>query len=949
MSDPLAKKVLLIGWDAADWKVINPLLDAGKMPHLERFVNEGVMGDLATLYPELSPMLWTSIATGKRPMKHGIYGFTEPDPHGGGIRPVSILSRKTKAIWNVLCQSGRKCNVVGWWPSHPAEPIDGVMVSNHYQRAVAPVDKPWPMRPGTVHPARLAEPLAKLRVHPQDLTAEHILPFVPKAGEIDQEKDHRLESIAKIICDCSSIHAAATGIIQLEPWDFMAVYYDAIDHFSHGFMRYHPPREEWVSEKDYEIFKEVVEGGYRYHDMMLGVLLGLAGEDTTVILVSDHGFHPDHLRPRRVPREPAGPAAQHRHYGIVAMKGPGIKKDQRVYGANLLDVCPTILTLFGLPVGRDMDGRPLLDAFEDPPPFETIPSWDDVPGQDGCHPPDLQVDPIEAHEAINQLVDLGYIDQPDEDREKAIARSVRELNYNLARAYMDANRHAEAIELLDDLLGEWPDEYRFGIQLVSCYQAVDRISEARPLLEQIFARKKENAAAAREKLKAFAEEHKDEKPEDLDEKQQAELRNLQGEVSWNPYAMEYLMGSLLFAEGDAENSLIHLQRAERAEPRQPGLHLKIGDVYLKMKRYGDAQRSFEKALEIDPDNAMGHLGLCRCFLPQRRFNLQAADEALTAVGLLYHNPLAHFHLGVALHRLGKIPRAVEALQVAVSQNPNHVAAHRRLAYIFKRRLDDPQKADEHRRLAREAAQRVKDIKANKLAAAGADGKPAAQTPPGGETGQTLASQQVFEPVDLDDTVVVVSGLPRSGTSMMMQLLQTGGMSLVTDGEREADEDNPRGYLETQKTKRLHQDRSWLPECKGKAVKIIAPLLRQLAPELNYRVVFMQRDLNEILASQRRLLKRQDKTGANLSDDRLHEEFARQIRQVYRLLGARKIPTLYVDYREAINRPTEVASRVNAFLGGALDESSMAAAVDPRLYRQRLNNPDQPTNPSAPDV
>ncbi len=147
-------KVILIGWDGADWKIIHRLIDEGKMPNMARFVEEGVIGNLATLFPELSPMLWASIATGKRPYKHGILGFTEPDPQTGGIRPITSISRKTKAIWNILSQEGRKCVVVGWWPSHPAEPINGVMVSNHYQRAVAPYGKPWPMKPGTVHPQR---------------------------------------------------------------------------------------------------------------------------------------------------------------------------------------------------------------------------------------------------------------------------------------------------------------------------------------------------------------------------------------------------------------------------------------------------------------------------------------------------------------------------------------------------------------------------------------------------------------------------------------------------------------------------------------------------------------------------------------------------------------------------------------------------------------------------
>src|SRR5690606_19064360 len=131
---PSPRKVLLIGWDAADWSVAQPLIEAGKMPSLKRLIEEGVSGDLATIRPVLSPMLWTSIATGKRAWQHGIHGFTEPCPETGGIRPITNLSRKTKAIWNILNQRGLRSSVIGWWPSHPAEPINGVMVTNHYQR-----------------------------------------------------------------------------------------------------------------------------------------------------------------------------------------------------------------------------------------------------------------------------------------------------------------------------------------------------------------------------------------------------------------------------------------------------------------------------------------------------------------------------------------------------------------------------------------------------------------------------------------------------------------------------------------------------------------------------------------------------------------------------------------------------------------------------------------------
>ena len=150
-------KTLVIGWDAADWKFLNPLIDAGLMPNLEKLVNGGVMGKLATLDPPLSPTLWTSIATGKRPYKHGIHGFTEPRPDGKGLRPMNITSRKCKAIWNILTQHDLKTHVVGWWPSHPAEPINGIMVSNLYQKSGKTTPGNWPMQEGTVHPQAQAE------------------------------------------------------------------------------------------------------------------------------------------------------------------------------------------------------------------------------------------------------------------------------------------------------------------------------------------------------------------------------------------------------------------------------------------------------------------------------------------------------------------------------------------------------------------------------------------------------------------------------------------------------------------------------------------------------------------------------------------------------------------------------------------------------------------------
>src|SRR5258708_32659058 len=301
MSEPLAKKVLLIGWDAADWKVINPLLDHGLMTTLDDFINHGVMGNLATLRPILSPMLGNSIATGKRPDKHGILGFMEPDPQTGGVRPVTSTSRKVKAIWNILTQLGYKTHVRGWFAGHPAEPIDGISVSDLYPYAVAPLGEKWPLPPGAVHPEGMRELLAELRMHPSEVTEAAILPWIPRATEINQEKDKGLYAFAKTLAENCSIHNAATWILENQEWDFLAVYYNGIDHFCHGFMHYHPPRMEGIPEDKFEIYKDVVNGAYRFHDMLLETLLRLADPKKTGAVFFAHGVSLHHFNPPRSP------------------------------------------------------------------------------------------------------------------------------------------------------------------------------------------------------------------------------------------------------------------------------------------------------------------------------------------------------------------------------------------------------------------------------------------------------------------------------------------------------------------------------------------------------------------------------------------------------------------------------------------------------------------------
>lgn len=960
-------KVLVVGWDAADWKMIHPLMDRGLMPATKKLVEGGVMANLTTLSPVLSPMLWTSIATGKRPYKHGILGFTEPTPDGASVQPVSGLSRKTKAIWNILNQHGKRSIVVGWWPSHPAEPINGVMVSNHYHRAPKTSNEAWPMAKGAVHPKRLAAPLAKLRFHPRELTEEHIRPFIPHAEKVDQDTDRRLATCMGTIAECTTVHACATHLLETEEWDFAAVYYDAIDHFGHAFMKYHPPRQPFVSEEDFDLYQNVVAAGYVYHDMMLARLVELAGEDATVMLVSDHGFHPDHLRPDAIPSEPAGPAIEHRDLGIFAMSGPGVRRDQLISGATLLDVTPTILAAFGLPVGEDMDGRPLVEAFKSPPEIKMIPSWDAVAGEDGAHTTRHQLDPMESSETLEQLVALGYIDRPDDDKGEAVAKTVRELNYNLAMSYMDAGMHPMAAEKLAELYHKDPLEFRFGIRLAICFQVMGMVDEMSRVVEHLNTswriaaemarqRLREISQVARERRNKLLEIEKDastgadesatkpKRPPLFNDAEHRVIRQLRAIARGNERTLDYLASSIAMSNKDYASSLEHLENARESATRTPGFHLQVGNSFLELKKLQDAEASYGRVLDLDPENPNAYVGLCRVDLARRR-NQAAHSSARAAVGLKYQNPPAHYFLAICQHRLGKPYEAIKSLQIALSQNPNFPEAQSRLALIYSRTLRDPERALEHRLQAREIrAERRRQSAANKPPVLPPLEKvdleahlPTMPEPPS----TTLKPPLGIAPIegagptgDDESYVTVVSGLPRSGTSMMMQMLTAGGVEPLVDDERGPDDSNPRGYYELEKLKRLHSENDWLDEASGYSVKVVAPLIPFLPQDSRYRVILMERDIDEIASSQEKMLDRLNREGGKLDGEQLRRAMSKQLEQARAMLKAHGVPVLSVRYTDAMDDPAATTARIETFLDRTLDKTAMVRAIDPTLYRER---------------
>jgi hypothetical protein len=186
-----------------------------------------------------------------------------------------------------------------------------------------------------------------------------------------------------------------------------------------------------------------------------------------------------------------------------------------------------------------------------------------------------------------------------------------------------------------------------------------------------------------------------------------------------------------------------------------------------------------------------------------------------------------------------------------------------------------------------------------------------------------------------DYIAVVSGLPRSGTSMLMRMLAAGGMPILTDHIRKPDENNPRGYYELEGVKKVKEDASWLEGAVGKAFKMVSQLLYELPSDKQYRIIFMQRRMEEVLASQKKMLQTEGKSTGGVSDEQMAMLFRKHLSMVESWLKRQQnMSVLYVAYNEVIRAPLTQAQQINLFLDGRLDVSKMVEVVEPALYRQR---------------
>jgi predicted AlkP superfamily phosphohydrolase/phosphomutase len=404
-------RVLLIGVDAATWHVARPMMERGELPALKALVDRGTSGDLISMDPMVSPALWTTIATGMFPERHGVSGFTQADATTGKQVPVSSNLRKREALWTMLTQKDRTANVVGWYASWPAEEIQGFVVTDHFLPRAASAF--WPVS---------SEEEAQLggRTHPRELLKE-ILPLVPTLKEvsaIDQiglrfkddgtPENEKLAKLFEPFRVDETRFRVAQHLMRKGPWDLTMVFLWGIDPMSHLFWRFFEP-DSWhgepIAADAMAANKDKIPSYYKKIDGYIGRLVEAAGPETIVMVVSDHGFGP------AVSRSAEGMplSGDHRKEGVLVAAGGPIRRGARLDGASIVDVTPTILYLLGLPVGADMDGRVVEGLFGTPlpRPITTVASYERGTKKPATEAPIAS--PIDD-EIRQQLRALGYLE-----------------------------------------------------------------------------------------------------------------------------------------------------------------------------------------------------------------------------------------------------------------------------------------------------------------------------------------------------------------------------------------------------------------------------------------------------------------------------------------------------------------------------------------------------------
>ena len=602
-------RLLLVEWDAADWKVLHPLLDAGKMPALNRLVEAGVSGELLSVQPLVPAMLCTSIMTGKRAWQHGVCHDLELVPDGRAVR-ISATARRTAALWQMLAHTGRRSVVAGWPASHDEKTGNCILVSDRYPEPTAgPGIRPWPpAAPGTYWPETLRAQLDPKRSSPEQLDASVISRYIPEWKRIDQKRDHRIGQLRLYLAADYSYQMALLDLLKQEAWDFAAVRFAALGPISQVFIPPHLFKPGDPAPPEFEFYQGVVNMTCRILDNMLHQLVLLAGKDATVMLVSAHGARTQGVPPAGFGR--GDEESWKSPYGVFAACGPNLARDALLHGAGVLDVAPTILTCFGLPIGDDMEGRVLVEAFRATPEITRVDSWDSQLG-------------IQTRHDVETTAPAA--DHP------ATAAWRRESDWRFVQSAMEATRYSAALPVLDRLFREFPERVEVGYALFQCQLALNQLSGAADTLEVV--------------LESIPP----------------------GVASLLPRA------ELAIAQRDFGQARALVGEVNRLNPTHPLALRRLGLLLLRLREWDALEQIARRALVMNEQEPLAWLGLAAAQLRKGKPK-EAEASAARAIGLKYFLPDAHFILARALVAQGRWLDAQDAMQALLKIQPQNRTA-----------------------------------------------------------------------------------------------------------------------------------------------------------------------------------------------------------------------------------------------------------------------------------
>ena len=620
-------RLLVVGLDGLDWEIADPLLEAGRMPALAELIENGARAKLLSISPLLSPVVWTTVATGVEPSRHGILDFLVDEPGGGARQPVTSVQRRVPTFWEILSRAGVDVGVTAWWATWPADAVRGYIVSDRiaYQLfgfRADPADasgKTWP-------PALYAS-IRDQVVQPEDVPWAEVLPFLGGPGRAEAEFEavevERIQGLRTLLASTRTYAAIARTLRRQFDPHLEIVYFEGTDTIGHLFMPFRPPARPEVDPRGIESFGPAVDRYYEEADRQLGALLAERGPEWTVLVLSDHGFASDATRPRTTDsRIGHGAAADwHRRFGVIVLSGAHVKRGARLEEASVYDIAPTVLALFGQPIPRSWPGRVLAAAIE-PGFLETHPvrfRLDDPLREDLRA--EARSDPAAA-DLLAKLESLGYVGGAATEGGSATARN------NAGVALLAEARYEEAEREFRHGLEENPGVPMLRVNLALALRAQERLAEAVDAIGP-------------------AVEHP------------ATFR-----------AAGHLLAQLRMEQNDLDRAETLLRRVLERETDAADLRSTLGQLLERRGDLAGAEREFRRAVDIDPDAPLprNHLGtLCR-----RRGDLeQAAVWYRRAIDADPYFMGAYNNLALVYQDLGRMDEARDLYARALVKAPNH--------------------------------------------------------------------------------------------------------------------------------------------------------------------------------------------------------------------------------------------------------------------------------------